>query len=185
MEMKKLLALLGTSAVLLAACDEPEEESAGPDTEDVEEADEDTADAEEETTEDEEEPEEEEDSNGDLLAIGDSITVDDITMTITGAEFTDDRNEFADEEPDEVIAIHYTLENDSDDDYPYGADFDVYVDGSQANSYPNDNSIGSVSPGRSVDGVAHYGVTGEDIEVEWEPMFSFSDERGIWNITPE
>ncbi|GEN49519.1 hypothetical protein [Alkalibacterium pelagium] len=87
-------------------------------------------------------------------------------------------------DPENVIAIYYTLENGTDDDYGYGMDFDVYVDGSQADTYPNDNSMGSVSSGRSTDGVAHYAVNGETIEVEWEPLFSFSGEKGIWDVTP-
>ncbi|SDJ86778.1 hypothetical protein [Alkalibacterium thalassium] len=189
MEMKKLLALISASAFLLAACDdvdtpaddddsaavEDDTEAEVTETEEVEEE----ADTEEETAEAEEEPEDSE-----LLSIGESITIDDITMTITNAEFTDERNQFEEDEPEHVIAIYYTLENDTDDDYGYGMDFDVYVDGSQADTYPNDNSMGSVSSGRSTDGVAHYAVNGETIEVEWEPLFSFSGEKGIWDVTP-
>lgn len=191
MEMKKLLALISASAFLLAACDDvdtPTDDEDSAAVEDDTEADateseevEEDADADEENAEanDEEEPEESE-----LLSIGESITIDDITMTITNAEFTDERNQFEEDEPENVIAIYYTLENDTDDDYGYGMDFDVYVDGSQADTYPNDNSMGSVSSGRSTDGVAHYAVNGETIEVEWEPLFSFSGEKGIWDVTP-
>lgn len=191
MEMKKLLALISASAFLLAACDDvdtPTDDEDSAAVEDDTEADateseevEEDVNADEENAEanDEEGPEESE-----LLSIGESITIDDITMTITNAEFTDERNQFEEDEPENVIAIYYTLENDTDDDYGYGMDFDVYVDGSQADTYPNDNSMGSVSSGRSTDGVAHYAVNGETIEVEWEPLFSFSGEKGIWDVTP-
>jgi hypothetical protein len=193
MKMKKLLALISASAFLLAACDDVDtpaddddsaavEEDTEAEATESEEAEEE-ADTEGETagTDDEVEDEPEE---SELLSIGESITIDDITMTITNAEFTDERNQFEEADPENVIAIYYTLENGTDDDYGYGMDFDVYVDGSQADTYPNDNSMGSVSSGRSTDGVAHYAVNGETIEVEWEPLFSFSGEKGIWDVTP-
>lgn len=188
---RKLISALSVSALLLFACDDIDsdaeedvelaEDEAENDTEDV------SKDEEEESVgaeEDEENEESVEDTENGLLSIGDSVTIDDITMTITHAEFTDDRNQFEESDPENVIAVHYTLHNDSDDDYPYGMDFDVYVDGSQSDSYPNENSMGSVSSGRSVDGVEHFSVEGDTIEVEWAPMFSFSGDKGIWDITP-
>lgn len=184
MEMKKLLALISASAFLLAACDDVDTPTDDEDSAAVEDDTEADASESEEVEEDADADEEEEAEESELLSIGESITIDDITMTITNAEFTDERNQFEEDEPENVIAIYYTLENDTDDDYGYGMDFDVYVDGSQADTYPNDNSMGSVSSGRSTDGVAHYAVNGETIEVEWEPLFSFSGEKGIWDVTP-
>jgi len=119
------------------------------------------------------------------LAMGESATIDDITVTVTDASFTDERNEFAEEDPEQVIAINYTLENSAEDDYPFGADMQVYVDGTQASSYPLGSDLGSVSSGRSVESTAYYGVNGEQVELEWQPMFSFDNERAIWDISVE
>lgn len=175
MKLHKLVGVIAVSALFLGAC---EEESATNDTEEPKaesEATEETA----ETEEVAEEPSEE------LLSVGDSMTIDDVTMTINSVEFTDERNEYAETEPEKVIKINYTIKNEAEEDYPYGADFQVYADGSLMETYPNDSSVGSVSTGRSVDGVDHYGITGEEIEIEWEPLFSFSGEKGIWAVDPQ
>lgn len=119
------------------------------------------------------------------LVIGDSFTTDDITVTVTNAYFTDQRNQFDESNPEQVIAIEYILENNSETDYPFGMDFQVYVDGALTDTYANENSMGSVSAGRSVEAIAHYGVNGTTIEAEWEPMMSFSGEKGVWDVTPQ
>lgn len=126
--------------------------------------------------------EESSESGIELLAVGDSATIDDITVTVNGVSFTDERNEFADTTPERVIAIEYTLENGQEEDYPFGMDMQLYVDGKQAESYPLESDMGSVSAGRTVDSVAYFGVDGEQIELEWQPMFSMSD-KAIWNLT--
>lgn len=137
-----------------------------------------------EVTEESSETEEVTEESG-LLAIGESYTIDDVTVTVTDAYFAEERNEFAEEDPEQVLAIEYTLENNASEDYPIGMDFQVYVDGSLADTYPLENTMDSVSSGRSVEAIAHYGINGSEIEAEWEPLFSFSGDKGIWNVTPE
>lgn len=117
-----------------------------------------------------------------LLAVGDSATVDDITVTVNNVSFTDERNEFADTTPERVIAIEYTLENGQEEDYPFGMDMQLYVDGKKSDTYPLGADMGSVSAGRTVDSVSYFGVDGENIELEWQPMFSLSD-KAIWDLT--
>ena len=117
-----------------------------------------------------------------LLVVGDSETIDDVTLTVNSVSFTDERNEFADTTPERVIAIEYTLENGQEEDYPFGIDMDLYVDGKKAETYPLGTDFGSVSAGRAVDSVAYFGVDGEEIELEWQPMFSLSD-KAIWDLT--
>lgn len=117
-----------------------------------------------------------------LLAVGDSATIDDITLTVNSVSFTDERNSYADTTPERVIAIEYTLENGQEEDYPFGMDMDLYVDGKKADSYPLGMDLGSVSAGRAVDAVSYFGVDGEEIELEWQPVFSLSD-KAVWDLT--
>lgn len=133
----------------------------------------------------EEESEVEDSAGAELLTVGDSYTIDDITFTVNNTYYTDERNEFAETDPENVIAIEYTLENNSDEDYPFGVDTQVYADGQQMESYPLGTDLGSVSSGRSVESTTYYGINGEKVELEWEPFFSFSGDKGIWDITPD
>lgn len=146
----------------------------------------DTATSQQETGQDESSSEESsQESDGELLQVGESKTIDDITLTVTDSYYTDERNEFDESNPDKVIAIEYTLENNSGEDYPFGLDTQVYADGKQMESYALGSDMGAVSSGRTVDGVTYYGVNGDRVELEWEPMFSFSGEKGIWDVTPQ
>ena len=117
-----------------------------------------------------------------LLSVGDSATIDDITLTVNSVSFTDERNSYADTTPERVIAIEYTLENGQEEDYPFGMDMDLYVDGKKAESYPLGMDLGSVSAGRAVDAVSYFGVDGEEVELEWQPVFSLSD-KAVWDLT--
>lgn len=176
---KKLLVLLLSGGLLLAACGE--DSAAGDNS--TPETSQEGAEAEAETTETEEQTTAPEGDSA-KLTIGDSKEIDGIKFTVTNSYYTDERNEFAETSPEKVIAIEYTIENNSEDDYPFGMDEQVYVDGKQAETYPLDNSMGSVSAGRSADGIVFYGVDGDTVELEWAPMFSFSGEKGVWDVTP-
>ena len=61
-------------------------------------------------------------------------------------------------------------------------DMQLYVDGKKADTYPLGTDMGSVSAGRTVDSITYFGVDGENIELEWQPMFSLSD-KAIWDLT--
>lgn len=125
------------------------------------------------STEDKDEEKEEPEKDG-AYKVGDSVKVGDVTYTLKNVSLTDERNEFADTEPANVIKIEYTVQNDSDDDIPIGADVEVYdASGKKMDSYPNDNTMNSVAPGKSIDAVAHFGLdqTG-DIEILFAPLIS-------------
>ena len=177
--MKKILGVLAVS-LLMGACgntaDDKEEkvEDSTEQTEVVEEVKADEESPSEESEVVEESPE--------LLVIGDSATIDDITLTVNSVSFTDERNSYADTTPERVIAIEYTLENGQEEDYPFGMDMDLYVDGKKADTYPLGTDFGSVSAGRAVDSVAYFGVDGEEIELEWQPMFGMED-KAVWDLT--
>ncbi|KAA9218671.1 MULTISPECIES: DUF4352 domain-containing protein [Aerococcus] len=121
------------------------------------------------------------------LAVGDAAEIDGIKFKVNNVEFTDERNQFAESNPERVIKISYTLENGQDKDYAFGADTQLYVDGKKAKTYPlsgsdGDIGFGSVSAGRTVDSTVYYGVDGKDIELEWQPLFSVG-EKAIWKLS--
>ena len=103
------------------------------------------------------------------------------------AYYTDERNEFADITPDNVLMVEVTIENNSGTDYPVGMDLSLYVDGSKAETYPVATLMDSVSDGRSVSGQQTFAIMGDpsEIELEFSPFMSFSGEKAIYTITPQ
>ena len=119
---------------------------------------------------------------GKVYKVGDVITFkDEAEITITGAEWSDERNEFADTTPEKVLKVTYNVNNLSDDDYVLGDDLELYVNGQKMDTYPNGGTLDSISKGRSFEGaVQYFGVNGSgDIEVEVEPSFSFTAEPAV------
>lgn len=108
--------------------------------------------------------------------IGDTVEIDGVKFTLKNVSLTDERNEFADTNPPLVVKIEYEIENNTDDEIPVGADLQVY-DGTnnQVESYPLDNTLGSLQPGKKMQGVEHYGIEKGPIEIYFQPMFSFDD----------
>lgn len=118
----------------------------------------------------------ENDNGGAYYNLGDTAEVDNIKFTVKNVSLTDDRNEFADEDPNKVVKIEYEIENGTDEEIPIGADLQAY-DGTsnQVKSYPLDNTMGSLQPGKKIQGVEHFGIEEGPIEVYFQPMFSFED----------
>ncbi|EKJ3561507.1 DUF4352 domain-containing protein [Enterococcus faecalis] len=107
--------------------------------------------------------------------IGDTVKVGDAEYTLNSVELTDERNQFEENQPAQVVKITYTVKNDGDSDIPVGMDIEVYgSDNKKSETYPNDNTMGSVAPGKEMDCVAHFGLnqTGE-IEIHFSPLVSF------------
>lgn len=119
---------------------------------------------------------------GKVYKVGDVITFkNEAEITITGADWSDERNEFADTTPEKVLKVTYNVNNLSDDDYVLGDDLELYVNGQKMDTYPNGGTLDSISKGRSYEGaVQYFGVNGSgDIEVEVEPSFSFTSEPAV------
>lgn len=119
-------------------------------------------------------------------AIGDKITFDkQAEITITGVEWSDERNQFDDTNPDKVLKVTYNITNLSDKDIYVGSDLDLYVGGKKMESYPNDNTMESVSPNRSLEGAtSHFGVKGTgDMELEVKPFAAFGEKPAIVAFT--
>lgn len=215
MSLKKYLLAGGLSTILiLGACDEgtttdegaeddTEETSVDTETEGEDGAEESTTEEDEENTEeaaaeDTSEEEETEDTQDVIdeetevaeenLSLGDTVELEGVTVTIENAYYTDERNEFADVEADSVLIVDVYFENNTGEDYSPAFDFDVYADGSKAETYPvGDIILDSVSDGRNSSGSIAYALVGEpeEIELEFSPLFSFSGEKAIYNITPQ
>lgn len=116
--------------------------------------------------------------------IGDTVKVGDASYTLNSVELTDERNQFEDEQPANVVKINYTVKNESDSDIPVGADVEVYgSDDKKSESYANENTLGSVAPGKQMDVIAHFGLnqTG-DIEIHFSPLVSF-EKAAIFKAT--
>ena len=147
--MKKLAALLAGVTILLAACTEKAEPVKKPTK--VEEK-------EKEVT----------------YSIGDHAEVDGVKMTLKSVTTTEERNEFAEIDPAIVVKIEYELENGTEEEIPVGLDLQVYDGtGNQVDSYPLDNTLGSLQPGKKIQVTEHYGITEGPIEIYFQPIASF------------
>ena len=117
-------------------------------------------------------------SKSKFYKVGDSVKVDNVTYTLTGVSLTSERNQFDEKKPAEVVKVTYTVKNDSDSDIPVGTDVQVYgPDNKKAESYPNDNTMGSLSPGKEMDCTAHFGINSKgEIEILFSPIASFKED---------
>ena len=120
------------------------------------------------------------------FAVGDTIVFDgSAEYTITAAEWTDERNEFADSQPEKVLKVTYNMTNLSDEDQSIGMDMNLYVGGKKMETYPNTNTMDSLSAGRTYEGaIQHFAVNGTgDIELEVQPILDFSAKPAIVTLT--
>lgn len=127
------------------------------------------------------------DKNTKIKSVGETTEIDGVSFTLDNAAYTEERNEFADVQADKVLKVDMTIKNNSKEEIPVGGDIKVYVDGKQAKSYPiNDQLIDSLSPNREISGSEGFAINGnpEKIELEFQPLTSFSNKRYIYNIKP-
>lgn len=106
--------------------------------------------------------------------IGDSVKVGDVIYTLKSVEKTDERNEFEDEQPANVLKVVYHVKNESDDDLAIGTDLDVYgPDNNKLETYAIENTLDSIAPGKEADVTAGFGTNklGE-FELQFAPMVS-------------
>ena len=115
-------------------------------------------------------------------SVGDKIVFEKFAeYTITNVEWSDERNEFDDTNPDKVLKVTYNVKNLSDKDMPVGIDIDLYVGGNKMENYANEHTMGSITPGRSMEGaVQHFGVKGDGkLELEIKPFAAFNEKPAI------
>lgn len=115
--------------------------------------------------------------------LGDTITFENSAeITINSVQFTDERNQFDETNPERVLEINYTVKNLSDQDMVLGTgEIELYVDGKKMDTYPNGGTLDTISAGRTYENAKqYYGVNGSgDFELEVKPSFDFSNDKQI------
>ncbi|MCD7125149.1 DUF4352 domain-containing protein [Limosilactobacillus caviae] len=106
--------------------------------------------------------------------VGDTVKVGKVTYTLTSVETTDERNEFADDKPANVIKVTYHVKNNSDEDLPIGTDLEAYgPDNTKLKTYPIDNTLDSVAAGKEADVTTGFGTNKlGNIELQFAPLVS-------------
>lgn len=117
--------------------------------------------------------------------VGETVEIEGVSFTLDSAEYTNERNQFADVKAEKVLKVSMTVKNNSKEEIPVGGDVKLYLDGKQAKTYPVENQLlDSLSPGREISGSEGFAVNGnpKKIELEFQPLTSFSNKRYIYKI---
>lgn len=107
--------------------------------------------------------------------LGETVKVGDVEYTLKSVEKTDERNEFEDSKPANVIKVVYHVKNDGKQDLPIGADLDAYgPDNNKLKSYPvSDTTVDSIAPGKEADVTTGFGTDKMgDFELQFKPLVS-------------
>lgn len=124
----------------------------------------------------------------DAHSIGDEVEIGDYVIKIKEVSYTDERNQFEDVDPDNVLALTFEITNNSNEDLVFtSSDFKVYIDGKEMDTYPiRDVALGTISPGRTKEAKSGYAIFGTgDVEVEWTPTVNLDNIKVLWEIAPE
>ena len=183
--LKKFLLLGSVMSILFcAACSDTEE-----DLEIKEESSiTDSEKKEDEEVEANKEQKEETPVESDNLQIGDSATINDITVTINKAYLTDERNDNNLIDVSGVLILEVTYENNSNEVFPTGRDIIVESNGELAHSYDLENTLlEDIQPGESIEGRMAYGLENEpeDLTATFEPLINNEGESAIFDIKPD
>lgn len=107
--------------------------------------------------------------------VGNTVKVGKVTYTLKSVEATSERNEFADDQPKNVIKVVYHVKNNSDKDLPIGADLDAYgPDNTKLKSYPiDDTTMDSIAAGKEADVTTGFGSDKlGTFELQFSPLVS-------------
>lgn len=135
--------------------------------------------------------EQEEEPDNDFYIVGETVTLNDIEVTVKDAGFTDFRREYASENWENLIWVDVDIKNNSDKDIVLQSLFEAYVDNKEVELYrTDDDSIfkgGPLRAGREFDGnlgIAFNGdYEGKDIELVFSPFLS--DVYAIYKLQSE
>lgn len=108
--------------------------------------------------------------------LGETVKVGDVEYTLKSVEKTDERNEFEDSKPANVIKVAYHVKNDGKEDLPIGTDLDAYgPENNKLKSYPISNTtVDSIAPGKESDVTTGFGTDKlGDFELQFRPLASF------------
>ncbi|MGO1922681.1 MAG: hypothetical protein ACTH14_02510 [Jeotgalicoccus sp.] len=190
--MKKLilLAVSAFAALMLAACnDNTEHENTGIEepAESASAEDEDN-DSELEIDETDEEAVESAETDSDNYQLGDSAEIDGITVTISDAFMTDERNDTSIIDVSGVLILEVTYENGTEETFPAGRDITLEAGGEHARSYDLESALpADVGPGESITGQMAYGLENapENVVAVFEPLMNDSGEHAIFDVEVE
>lgn len=107
--------------------------------------------------------------------LGETVKVGNVEYTLKSVEKTDERNEFEDSKPANVIKVVYHIKNDGKEDLPIGADLDAYgPDNNKLKTYPISNTtVDSIAPGKESDVTTGFGTDKMgDFELQFKPLIS-------------
>ena len=107
--------------------------------------------------------------------LGETVKVGDVEYTLKSVEKTDERNEFEDSKPANIIKVVYHVKNDGKQDLPIGADLDAYgPDNNKLKTYPISNTtVDSIAPGKESDVTTGFGTDKMgDFELQFKPLVS-------------
>ena len=107
--------------------------------------------------------------------LGDTVKVGKVTYTLKSVELTDERNEFADDKPNNVIKVTYHVKNGSDDSIPVGADLNAYgPDKNKLKTYPvNGQTLDAIDAGMETDVVTGFGINKlGKVQLKFAPLVS-------------
>lgn len=110
-----------------------------------------------------------------------------IHFTVDSVRNTDDRNEFADSQPEQVIIIHYSYENiaNEDDIYFSSINFKVIDEGGNVcetypasiNTYPQTTPIGTKSEGEEA-----YGLKQQSSKIKLIVELDYSGTKATYEL---
>ncbi|MDT0150029.1 DUF4352 domain-containing protein [Priestia aryabhattai] len=174
MKFKKLLAVVGSVVVagsILAACSETtvEKKESGSKTEET------ASDSKSETTEDK------------TFKVGDTVSVNDVDITITKAEFTSPE-QYTPAEKGKVLTLEVTAKNgSSEQQFVDNTDFAVYDEnGVKVEDYYGYDQMAisdNINKGRQLNGKLYYDVPEQgSYELVYTPSFSWDGKEVKWNI---
>lgn len=114
-------------------------------------------------------------STTNFYKVGDSVKVGDVVYTLVSVEKTDERNQFEENQPANVLKVTYHVKNESDEDLSVGMDLKVYgPNNTKLETYPIDSTtLDSIAPGKEADVISGFG-TNElgDFELQFAPLVS-------------
>lgn len=127
-----------------------------------------------------------EDSDEKFLSVGETVTLEDIEVTIHDAQLTDFRREYADRDYKNVLWLDATVKNNSDKDIVVQTLFEGYVNNKEVELYrTDDNNItgsGPLRSGREIEG--NFAFAFDEDADKFELVFSpfLSDLESIFEI---
>lgn len=113
--------------------------------------------------------------------LGEKVNVEGHIITLTNASYTEERNEFEEQQPQKVLIFDVEYQNGTKEEQLIdGGDFEVYDSkGEKMEVYPVDYITETVQPGKHVKGRAAFGVSGNaPYEVYYTDYMTGS--KAIW-----